>query len=242
MHRRLWEVDALRGVALIAMVLYHLSYDIAMFGHFDPDFFRSGIGLWTGRTIGSTFIFLAGVSLTLSYRRASAAGEAGWRKYALRGLRIFGYGMLITLVTLLVIPDEPIIFGILHLIGASILLSYPFLRFKLLNVALALVFVTAGVAVYGTPGDSVWLAPLGLPPFSMVDYWPLFPWFGIALLGIAAGNAFYGERHPEAAKPAPPLAGGLAFLGRHSLFIYLVHQPLLIAALILLGAGSLEAF
>jgi uncharacterized membrane protein len=79
------------------------------------------------------------------------------------------------------------------------------------------------------------------PTFFMIDYWPIFPWFGVMLFGIAAGNVLYRDRRKRAASstPSPSAARPLAFLGRHSLVVYLVHQPILLAALILLGVGSL---
>jgi uncharacterized membrane protein len=85
----------------------------------------------------------------------------------------------------------------------------------------------------------VWL---GIDPtFFMLDYWPIFPWFGVVLFGVTAGNALYGDRSKRAASsiPRPSAVRPLAFLGRHSLVVYLVHQPVLLAALILLGVGSL---
>ena len=138
-RERFWEIDALRGIAVVAMVLYHFSYDLAFFGLFDVGFFRSGLGLNTGRLIGGSFIFLAGISLTLSYARVTASrpsGEKLFRKYFSRGLRVFSYGLVITLLTWIFLPNEMIVFGILHLIGASIVLAYPFLRLRLANVAL----------------------------------------------------------------------------------------------------------
>ena len=237
--KRFWEIDALRGLAVVAMVLYHLSYDLWMFGVLEVSF-TSGAGLWAGRTIGTTFIFLTGLSLTLSHARS----PGGWGKYLRRGAGIFGYGMLITLVTLVVLPETPIIFGVLHLIGASIILAYPFLNFRLLNVALGLAVLLAGLGLYGSFAASVWLAPFGVaPPFFMPDYWPLLPYFGVVLLGIAAGNRLFASASPRrATRPAPaaPLAF-LALLGRNSLPIYLIHQPILVAALLLLGVGSLDA-
>ena len=128
----MWEIDVLRGIAVVAMVLYHFSYDLAyLVGLFDVGFFRSGAGLNMGRMIGGTFIFLAGLSLALSYSRAVASqlpgGPLFW-KYLGRGLRIFSYGLVITFFTWIFLPNEMIVFGILHLIGASIILAYPFLR------------------------------------------------------------------------------------------------------------------
>jgi uncharacterized membrane protein len=244
-RERFWEIDALRGIAVVAMVLYHFSYDLAYFGLFDVGFFRSGLGLNTGRMIGGSFIFLAGLSLTLSYGRATVARPLGgklFRKYLARGLRIISYGLVITLLTWIFLPNEMIVFGILHLIGASIILAYPFLTLKLPNVVLGAACIAVGFLLRGLDVDSPWLVWLGTDPtFFMLDYWPIFPWFGVILFGVAAGNALYGDRRKQAAPPTPrPQAvRPLAFLGRHSLVVYLVHQPVLLAALILLGVGSL---
>jgi uncharacterized membrane protein len=245
-RERFWEIDVLRGVAVVAMVLYHFSYDLAyLVGLFDVGFFRSGIGLDMGRMIGGTFIFLAGLSLALSYSRAVASqpseGTLFW-KYLGRGLRIFSYGLVITLFTWIFLPNEMVVFGILHLIGASIIVAYPFLRLKLANVALGLLCIVIGLYLNDFGTAHPWLAWLGIRPnFFMLDYWPLFPWFGVALLGVFAGNALYGDASKRATRaiPQPPSSRPLAFLGRHSLLVYFVHQPVLIVALVLLGVGRL---
>lgn len=244
MRERVWEIDVLRGIAVVAMVLYHFSYDLAYFvGLFDVGFFRSGVGLDIGRAIGGSFIFLAGLSLALSYGRASrSSGRKLFLKYLGRGLRIFSYGLLITFATWVFVPREMILFGILHLIGASIILAYPFLGLKLPNGALGLVCIAIGLYLRGFSADHPWLAWLGIRPDSlMLDYWPIFPWFGVALLGIFAGNTLYGGASKRAAGTTPPLPAvrPLAFLGRHSLSVYLVHQPILIATLILLGVARI---
>ena len=244
-RERFWEIDALRGIAVVAMVLYHFSYDLAFFGLFDVGFFRSGLGLNTGRLIGGSFIFLAGISLTLSYARVTASRPSGgklFRKYFSRGLRIFSYGLVITLLTWLFLPNEMIVLGFLHLIGASIILAYAFLNLKLANVALGVGCIAIGSLLRGFEVDTPWLVWLGIDPtFFMLDYWPIFPWFGVVLFGVTVGNALYGDRSKRAASsiPRPSAVRPLAFLGRHSLVVYLVHQPVLLAALLLLGVGSL---
>jgi uncharacterized membrane protein len=241
-RERLWEIDVLRGIAVVAMVLYHFSYDLAYFGLFDVGFFRNGVGLDLGRLIGGTFVFLAGLSLTLSYRRAVASrspGQGLFRKYLWRGLRIFSYGMAITFVTWLFVPGEMIVFGILHLIGVSIVLAYPFLVLKLPNVALGFGCIALGLYLNDFSVAHPWLAWLGIRPNSfMLDYWPILPWFGVTLLGVFVGNALYGEPSKRTPHSYPAASRPLAFLGRHSLPVYLVHQPVLLAALILLGFGD----
>src|ERR671916_809206 len=242
MQKRFWEIDVLRGIAVLGMVLFHFSYDLAYFaGLFDVGFFRSGLGLYVARFGGAAFIFLAGLSLTLSYQRAVNTRPSGWnlfRKYLGRGLWVFSFGVLITFFTWIFVPEDMIVFGILHLIGASIILAYPFLKLKLPNAVLGLGCVIVGLYLRDFDADHAYLAWLGVKPdFFMLDYWPLFPWFGVMLLGIFAGNTLYGERGRTTPGPGPKLPGirPLTFLGRHSLLVYLLHQPILIATLILLG-------
>jgi uncharacterized membrane protein len=243
MRGRFWEIDALRGIAIVGVVLYHFSYDLAYFGFFDLRFFTSGVGLYIARAGGGLFIFLVGLSLTLSYQRA-AAQATGWklfRKYLWRGLRVFSFGLVITFLTWIFVPQEMVVFGILHLIGVSIILAYPFLGLGLPNVALGVGCIVVGLYLRNFGLDHPWLVWLGTrPAFPMLDYWPVFPWFGVTLLGVFAGNVLYAGRTKRVAPAAPPLPAirPLAFLGRHSLFVYLVHQPILLATLILLGVGD----
>jgi len=233
---RLYPLDALRGAAVGAMVLYHFSYDLALFGVFDLSAVRSGPGYWTGRAIGGTFIFLAGVSLSSRYARSPDPAPFVWR-----GLRVFGYGMVLTILTLVVVPEEPILFGILHLIGLSTILVYPLLRFGPLCILPAALVLALYSLFGGASADHLWLVPFGVePPFFMIDYWPLLPWFGVALLGASAGAPFARRSRPAAAH-APPALRPLVFLGRNSLPVYFVHQSVLIAALLLLGVGDAGA-
>jgi uncharacterized membrane protein len=248
MRKRFWEIDVLRGIAVFGMILFHFSYDLAYFADlFDVGFFRSGLALNIARLGGGLFIFLAGLSLTLSYRRAVETRSSGWklfRRYLARGVWIFSFGLAITFLTWIFLPQDMIVFGILHLIGASIILAYPFITLKLPNVVLALFCIAAGLYLRTFDADHPYLAWLGIKPdFFMLDYWPIFPWFGVMLLGIFAGNTFYGgDRRRTTPGPAPKLPGirPLTFLGRHSLPIYLLHQPILIAALVLLGVANVE--
>lgn len=146
--------------------------------------------------------------------------------------------MLITLV-LWALDFGVVIFGILHLIGVSIMLAYPFLRLRLANLAAGLLLVALGVYLRAeqagaTGALGILLAPLGVEPegLYMPDYRPLLPWFGVVLLGLFFGNVFYGRRNAGAGDAGgPPYAVPLALLGRHTLLIYLIHQPVLIVAL-----------
>ncbi len=243
--RRLWEIDTVRGIAVVLMVFYHLVWDLAYFGAYSGTMYATA---WQvlARGIGTTFIFLLGVSLTLRYDRLKPALSERqlFGEFLLRGAKIFGWGMVITAVTYLALGSGFIVFGILHLLGLSTVLAYPFLRSRWAGLVGGIVVIVLGVYLNQQLSASPWLIWLGVRQLGrhMVDYYPIFPWFGPALLGVFAGLTLYPGGAPRFTLPdlsgAAPVRG-LSFLGRHSLVIYLVHQPIMLAILILLGVGSL---
>jgi uncharacterized membrane protein len=238
---RFWEVDFLRGTAIILMVLFHMVFDLNYFGVYEVEM-SSGFWFYLARFTASLFLLLVGVSLSLSYSRARLLGQEDRFRFRLmkRSLWIFSLAMGVTLVTYLFIGRGFIVFGVLHLIGVSLLLAYPFLRLHGMNFILGLLFILIGLFLQSLSVDFSWLLWLGLAPmdFRSVDYFPLLPWFGVILMGVAFGDLFY--RGYSRRIPVPDLAGsslvsGLAFLGRNSLAIYLAHQPVLIGLLYLGG-------
>lgn len=242
---RLWEIDALRGVAIFMMVVYHLLWDLASLGGYDITL-RSGFWSYWQNVTASLFTGLVGLSLTLSYSRERRSHPNGslWPKYVIRGLTIFTWGLVISVVTYLALgADYYVRFGILHLIGLSIILAYPFLHIRRnwLNLALGLVLILLGPAIQGLRLDLPileWLAPT---PGSGVDYAPLIPWFGRVLIGIFLGRLLYpgGQRRFSLADHSNlALIRLLRLLGENSLLIYLIHQPILLATLTLLGVIS----
>ena len=239
-------MDAARGVAIAMMVVYHLMYDLDYFGGYPIE---STSGFWArfADATAGAFLFLVGVSLAISYSRASASrpGRSLFGKYLLRGLRILAYALALTAVFLL-LGMGVVAFGILHLIGVSIILAYPLLRYRFANLILGLSLIAVGLymRIEGLSSESPWLLPFGVVPENLVmpDYRPLLPWFGVVLLGVFAGNVVYGGgRRPALfAGKAPAPARPLLPLGRNSLFIYLVHQPILIALLAALGVIEID--
>lgn len=237
---RLWEIDALRGVAIIMMVVYHLLWDLASLGGYTIAL-RTGFWSYWQIATASLFTGLVGLSLTLSYNAARNAGATGnlWPKFAMRGLQILSWGLLIGLVTFFALgPTGYVRFGILHLIGLSIIIAYPFLRFRWLNLLLGVLAIALGRAIPLFGIDVPWLEWLAATPGSGVDYAPLLPWFGNVLIGIFAGNTLYrgGERRfalPDLSYN--PLIRPLRLLGQNSLLIYLIHQPIMISMLALFG-------
>ena len=240
---RFWEVDLLRGWAILLMVLYHLVYDLNYFAVYDIDV-SSGFWLAVARAAASLFLLLVGLSLTLSHSRAQLLGMED--RFRLRLLKrsawILSLALGITLVTYLFIGKGFIVFGVLHLIGLSLLLAYPFLRLQRASIIFGLLFILLGIYLQNISVGFPWLLWLGLAPagFYSVDYFPVFPWFGVILVGMGLGDRLYPgyrRRIPVPDLAESPFVRGLALLGRNSLFIYLVHQPVMIAILYLGGVS-----
>ncbi|MEA1908097.1 MAG: heparan-alpha-glucosaminide N-acetyltransferase [Euryarchaeota archaeon] len=241
-EQRLWEIDFLRGLAIIMMVVFHLLYDLTYFGGCDLNI-RSGFWLYFGRATATIFIFLVGVSLTLSFSRYGKIRNSGQKlylKYLKRGLKIFSWGLIITLATWIFLREGFVLFGILHLIGISIILAYPFLKHRYLNLLLGIAIIPIGIYLKNFTFSFYWLVWLGFVPdhFCTVDYFPIVPWFGVILIGVFFGNLLYPNytRKFNLWDCSEFRSIGLfCLLGRHSLAIYLIHQPILIILLYLLG-------
>jgi len=226
------------------MVIYHTAYDLEALGGYDIDATSGKWALFADVTAG-IFLFLVGVSLAISRSRTSLTGWRLFGKYFARGLRILAYGMILTGI-FLVLDMGVVAFGILHLIGVSIIFAYPFLNLRWTNLVLGILAFAVGQYVLAQDLTSAgyWLLPLGVVPEGVVmpDYRPLLPWFGVVLIGLAFGNLVYtsGLRPVSLPDKAPLVARPLLPLGRNSLFIYLIHQPIVIAVLALTGAISLN--
>jgi uncharacterized membrane protein len=219
------------------MVGFHFVFDLNFLGIYRIQVY-SGWPEWFAYSIGTIFLLLVGVSLTISYRRAKEkldAHKLKW-KYLKRGLQIFSFGLVITAVTM-VYPGKGFVqFGILHCIGLSIIAAYVLLPCRWWNLVLGILIVIIGIIVAQFTYPFPWLAWLGLVPvgFYSIDYFPILPWFGVVLIGVFAGNVLY-PNHMNAlrkkdAKSSQPVRFG-SYLGRHSLVIYLLHQPIIFALL-----------
>jgi uncharacterized membrane protein len=240
LEKRFWELDLIRGLAVVMMIIFHVLFDLDHFGNFD---IVVGSGFWHLFAIvtASLFIVLVGISLTLSFARAKMMyGKNLSAKYLKRGAKIFSLGLIITIITWFAMGEYVIIFGILHFIGISIILAYPFLRFRLLNLFLGVAVITLGLLIKRSAVITTLLLPLGFSPvgFYSMDYFPLIPWFGLVLVGIYLGNSVYHDFSRRFQLPDysdRPVIRGFCFLGRNSLVIYLIHQPVLIVSMYVVG-------
>lgn len=257
-RKRFWEIDFLRGIAVILMIVYHFLFDVSYFGDYSIDV-NSGIFWIIGRGCAVMFLTLVGVSLTVSYSRTILKykeKKTVYKKYILRGLKIFLLGLIITIFTWIIFPKSFIMFGILHLIGVSIILSILCLRLtsidentdvnkrsNIVNLLLGFVVIIIGIYLSSFSFDFDWLFWLGFAPYHLntFDYFPIFPWFGFVLIGIFLGNKLYSNysrRFRFINNPNKYITNALNFMGRHSLIIYFIHQPILMLILHLFGIVS----
>jgi len=237
---RFWEIDFLRGIAIVLMIVYHLVFDLNYFGLYTTNLDSPPVLLFL-YPIGTTFLLLVGISLTVSYSRAhKKLSKRQLRlKFFKRGTGVFGLGLIITLVTWVYPHNGFIVFGVLHCIGLSILLAYPLIRFRNLPLILGVLFIILGVFLRITVVvDFPWLLWLGFVPsyFFTLDYFPLLPWFGVVLIGIFLGNSLYqNNKRKFLLKDHSQFIVNrvVCFLGRHSLIIYLLHQLIIVGLLYL---------
>lgn len=223
-------VDAARGAAILAMVVFHIAWDLYYLGFIQVDV--STDPFWTSfqKAIVSSFLFLAGVGLWLGHGRGLR-----WRSFWRREAVLVAAALAVSVGTYVAFGDYLAFFGILHALALFSLLALAFLRLP------AWVTAATGVAIIVAPNlltlavmRERWLAWIGFwpEPPPTADIVPLFPWFGVLLLGLAAAKWF--ATSSLWTLPAPKW---LAWLGRWSLVIYLVHQPVLYGGL--LGLSTL---
>jgi uncharacterized membrane protein len=210
-------IDAIRGLTIILMIFFHFSFDLYNFGFLKTDIIHEPFWYALPRVIVFLFIFAVGMSLTLAHQ-----DKINWRPFWKRFLKISAFALLISLVTYNLFPDNWIYFGTLHAIALISVMSLPFLKKPKLSLLLALLlFIPSIFFDKNIPWFSL--------PHQSWDYIEPFPWVGASLLGVFAVHK---KLHLQSI-PDNRLVRSLNFLGKHSLFIYLVHQPILFGSVYL---------
>jgi uncharacterized membrane protein len=235
---RLWEVDMMRTLAIGLMVVYHVAYDVHLLA---PQLALDPFdGAWRALqvTCASLFLAVAGASYWIADQRSRARGLRGgalWRAHARRGGEVLAAAALVSVATLLALgSDDAVRFGILHLIATAVLVVLPLTaRLGVWNALIGAGAVAVGLLLEDASSDAPGALILGLDPGETgVDWYPLLPWIGACLIGVAIGALLYpgGERGPQLRRlisaPRGVLHAGAP--GRHSLPIYLIHQPVLV--------------
>ncbi len=230
---RIGAIDALRGGALCMMFAYHFAFDLRYFGVAQLDFENSVFWLSFRAVIVASFLSIVGVSLVLADRRGADAGH-----FLRRVAMIAAAALAVTAASWLLFPSSFIYFGILHCIALASLLAWPLRRHPRLALVAGIAVLVAA-SVFSSPAfDRMQLSWIGFTTHKPIteDYVPLAPWSAAVFIGIALGHALEqaGHRPLQLFDAAPRW---LRWLGRHSLVVYLVHQPLLMAVLWLLVRG-----
>ncbi|WHH59560.1 heparan-alpha-glucosaminide N-acetyltransferase [Petroclostridium sp. X23] len=223
-NNRVWEIDFIRGTAIILMVIFHLIVDLKDFYSYDIEYL-SGFWSYEGKLSAILFMLVSGVSCTFSKSNMK------------RGLKVFSFGLILTAVTYIFSPEMYIRFGILHFLGTSMILYSLInkLSTKLLLTASTLIIIIGNYFLKMTV-QSPYLFVIGLTDknFGSMDYYPLMPWLSVFIIGIVIGRVVYKERKSIFNFTLENTY--MSFLGNHSLLIYLLHQPLLLATLYVLHA------
>jgi uncharacterized membrane protein len=233
------SIDALRGIAIVWMTVFHFCFDLNHFGWLRQDFYRDPF--WTGQrsAIVSLFLFCAGLGQAI----AVAQGQ-GWPRFWRRWAQVAGCALLVSIGSWLVFKDRFIHFGVLH--GIAVMLVIVRLTAgwgRWLWLAGALAIAAPLLAPYShalwpqlefLDGRAFnWLGWVSRKPLTE-DYVPLLPWLGVMWWGMAAGMWLLRNRPRWVQAPLPRAAAPLAWLGRWSLAWYMLHQPVLFGLLALL--------
>lgn len=236
---RLQSLDFIRGVAVLSMIIYHFLFDLNYFSKYSVDLSILPIAI-LGVIVRLTFVGLVGISLFFSF---SNNDLASFKEKAVRkALQILLIAFGVSFLSYLAFPDSLIRFGVLHLIGLSLILAIPFVSKPKISLVLGLIISTSGIVFFPieTSIDHLWWLGFIKQPFTDLDYFPLIPWFGVVLLGIWIGHNWLEQIEPTAKKiinriPEIMLQPFI-FFGKNALIIYLTHQLILIPLVLLLNS------
>ena len=230
---RLVLVDALRGFAIVMMVIYHFCFDLSFFGLADWDFYNDAFWNNFRTLIVSSFLFLVGVSLVLATEKGFNARRY-WRRLGL----LVASAAVVSVGSWLMFAERYIFFGILHFIAVASVIGLLFVRTGVVSLLVGVGLIVTANSVQLPWFDQPAWQWFGLMTFKppTEDYVPLLPWLGVVLLGVYAGPYVAQLLQRPTGISNTQLTRGLAYGGRHSLLIYLLHQPVLIGALWLVTA------
>jgi uncharacterized membrane protein len=229
---RFVEIDIVRGAAITMMVVFHFWWDLAYYG---MSSFNKHI-YWYSQIAPIVFFTLVGMCLILSARHKTL------EDLLLRGSAIFAIGCAITMISRVALPDKPVTFGVLHCIGLSMILGAFLVKMDkkvLFGLSIPIIALGSYIEQLRVASPNILQMAMGIhqPNLELytVDYFPMFPWFGIMLFGMALCGVLYkdGVRQfpfPDLGKYLP--ARLVSWLGRHSLTIYLAHQPVIAGTLL----------
>jgi uncharacterized membrane protein len=235
------RIDALRGVAMVWMTLFHFCFDLNQFGYIHQNFYVDPLWTWQRTCIVSLFLFTAGLGQAVAQQQG-----LGWGRFWQRWRLVAGCALLVTVGSYLMYPRSFIYFGVLH--GLALMLIVARLtahwgRWLWPLGALALLLPQAAPWLHAQAVLGTWTPLLDRPAFNWLglisqkpiteDYVPLLPWLGVLWWGLAAGGKLLRLRPTWQPRLLRGPVAMLARLGRWSLPYYMLHQLVLMGALTL---------
>ena len=240
-HPRFDTVDALRGVAIVWMTVFHFCFDLNQFGYIKQNFYVDTFWTYQRATIVTLFVFCAGLGQAIAVNQGQTT-QRFWKRWA----QVAGCALLVTAGSYWMYPRSFIYFGVLH--GMSLMLivcrftaPWRLWLWPLGAAALAMPFIAASANSNWASIDFLnqktfnWLGLISKKPVTE-DYVPLLPWLGVMWWGMAAGQALLARWPALLAQPLPKALSPAAWLGRWSLSWYMLHQPVMIGVLTALAA------
>jgi len=226
------RLDALRGLAVVWMALFHFAFDLNQFKWITQDFYRDPFWLHQRTLIVSLFLLCAGLGQALALHQ-----DQPWPRFWRRWAQVAGCALLVSLGSALMFPRSFISFGVLHGMAVMLLLlrglgpKLPLWACAALGLAAVLLPQLVQHPIF----DTRWSNWLGLVTHKPVteDFVPVLPWLGVMLWGYGLGRWLLAHRPAVLSGDLPAVLAPLATLGRWSLSFYMLHQPVLIALLTL---------
>ncbi len=209
----------MRFTAIVLMVIFHMAFDLDQFKFLDIDFNNDQFWYWLPRFIVLLFMLCVGFGLKISH-----TNSLHWSKIQKRFFKIFIPAIIISIYTYYAFPKNWIYFGTLHCIAFASVLALPFLNRPKTSLIIGVIF-----------NLSYWIldikhVPLISKSLNIVpmDYVPLYPWFGVVLIGIYLWH-IGGHKILLAHSPHP----FIVYCSKYSLYIYLIHQPVIYGLVLL---------
>lgn len=232
---RIEMVDFARGIALLAMTLFHFGWDMELLGIAEPGFAGQPAMVWFARCIANSFIFLTGVGLVLAHQN-------GFNKkaYMIRLAKVSAAAALISIATYYATPAAYIFFGILHHIALASVIGLLFIRLPYwANIAFGILTLTMGLwLTFDVFNNPIWSwTGLSTHEPKSSDFVPIFPYFASVLFGIAITQIAVSKTWIAVIskfKFGNKVGGAIKYIGRHSLLYYLLHQPIMIGIITLI--------
>jgi uncharacterized membrane protein len=221
MTKRIFELDVIRGAAIVLMVIFHFGYDLSLFGYTSYNTNAEIEWRLFRATIVSGFLLSVGMSSYLAYRNG-----INWNKLGVAFGKLAGTSVLITLGSLYMYPQNWIYFGVIHFITVALPISLIFINRPIIALFLGIAIIMAYfLGLLNLTLVWEWsVNTMNIPKYT-VDMVSFIPWFGVVLLGIfIAHKNLFGLKLKNT-----KVMCFVSWLGKHSLIIYLIHQPILFA-------------